>query len=105
MQPPDAGFAAHVVIAELLRNTMELGIHTMSDLFEQLGLPSDEESMTTFIATHRTTAVNFTLPDVAIWTPAQAKFLREAIAADADWAIPAEQLSQALGCGIGARKD
>ena len=40
---------------------MELGIHTMSDLFEQLGLPSDEASMTTFIATHRTTAVNFTL--------------------------------------------
>lgn len=53
---------------------MELGIHTMSDLFEQLGLPSDEASMTTFIATHRTTAVNFTLPDVAIWTPAQPSF-------------------------------
>ncbi len=83
---------------------MEPGIHTISDLFDQLGLPSDEASMTTFIATHRTTAVNFTLPDVAVWTPAQAKFLREAIAADADWAIPAEQLSQALGCGLGVTR-
>ena len=83
---------------------METGIHTMSDLFDQLGLPSDEESIATFIATHRTTAVNFSLPDVTVWSPAQAKFLREAIAADADWAIPAEQLSQALGCGPGVSR-
>lgn len=81
---------------------METGIHTMSDLFAQLGLPSDEASMTTFISTHRTTALNLTLTDVAVWTPSQVKFLREAIAADADWAIPAEQLSQALGCGLGS---
>jgi hypothetical protein len=83
---------------------MELTNHTMSDLFEQLGLPSDEASITEFIAANRSTAVNFTLPDVAIWSPSQAKFLRESIAADADWAIPAEQLSQALGCGLGPRK-
>ena len=37
---------------------METGIHTMSDLFDQLGLPSDEASMTTFIATHRLSLIH-----------------------------------------------
>ncbi len=84
---------------------MEPGIHTLSDLFAQLGLPSDEASIRTFIATHAPSAAQCSLADVAVWSPAQAKFLREAIAADADWAIPAEQLSQALACSQGVQKD
>ncbi len=83
---------------------MESGIHTLSDLFAQLGLPSDEAPITHFIATHRPNAAQCSLPDVAVWSPSQAKSLREAIAADADWAIVAEQLGQALACSRGTQK-
>lgn len=75
---------------------MHAGHHRLQELFDQLGLPSAPEAIDAFISRHRPSALGCALPDAPVWTPAQAAFLREAIAADADWALPAEWLAQAL---------
>ena len=75
---------------------MNASYHPLSELFDQLGLPSDVASIDAFIGTHQPAARGCVLHEVPIWTPTQAAFLREAIAADADWAIPAESLTQRL---------
>lgn len=75
---------------------MHAGHHRLQELFDQLGLPSTPEAIDAFITRHRPSALGCALPEAPVWTPAQATFLREAIAADADWALPAEWLAQAL---------
>ncbi|MCE4554355.1 DUF2789 family protein [Roseateles cellulosilyticus] len=77
---------------------MHPGQHRLRELFDQLGLPSEPEAIDAFITRHRPAAQGCALPDAPVWTPAQAAFLRESIAADDDWALPAEWLEQAL-CG------
>jgi len=80
---------------------MHIGHPGLRDLFDQLGLPSTEDAIESFIARHRPDALGCALPEAPVWTAAQAAFLCEAIAADADWALPAEWLAQAL-CGSAA---
>lgn len=75
---------------------MHAGHHRLQELFDQLGLPSAPDAIDAFITRHRPSAQGCALPDAPVWTAAQAAFLREAIAADADWALPAEWLAQAL---------
>lgn len=75
---------------------MESPMHTMSNLFAQLGLPSDSDSIEAFIASHRPLAESTTLANAPFWTPAQASFLREELAEDADWAELVDQLSTRL---------
>lgn len=75
---------------------MESPLHPLKDLFDQLGLPSDAASIDEYIATHRPRAQGVALHDAPMWTPAQAAFLRDAIEADADWAIPVESLTARL---------
>lgn len=75
---------------------MHAGHHRLQELFDQLGLPSTPEAIDAFIERHRPASLGCALPEAPIWTPAQAEFLREAVAADADWALPAEWLAQAL---------
>lgn len=70
-------------------------MHTFSDLFEQLGLPSDEESIRRFCADHHL-ADEAPLPDAPFWTAAQAQFLREQWHADSDWIVPIDQLNSSL---------
>lgn len=64
-------------------------------LFDQLGLPSDMASINSFIASHElppgTSLVNATF-----WTPAQARFLKEALEEDADWAEVADEIAVLL---------
>ncbi|MFN4236617.1 MAG: DUF2789 family protein [Vogesella sp.] len=36
------------------------------------------------------------MPDAPYWTPAQSRFLREALQQDSDWAELVDQLNQAL---------
>lgn len=76
--------------------TMEPSTHTVADLFAQLGLPSSPAEIEAFIAAHRPSSLGCALHEAPVWSPAQAGFLREAIEADADWALPAEWLFQAL---------
>lgn len=80
---------------------MEPSTHTVADLFAQLGLPAAPAEIDAFISAHRPGSLGCALHESPAWTPTQAAFLREAIEADADWALPAEWLFQAL-CHKGA---
>lgn len=75
---------------------MESPIHTLSDLFAQLGLASDEAAIEHFIATHRPLAADVLLSEASFWTPAQAAFLCESLLEDADWAEVIDGLNAEL---------
>ena len=75
---------------------MENTHHRFSELFAQLGLPSDPNHIAQFLALHAPLAGDVRLPDAPFWSPAQAAFLREALLQDSDWAELADQLSEAL---------
>ena len=72
---------------------MERPVHSLSVLFAQLGQPNDEKSIAQFIDSHRPLAADVCLHEATFWTPAQAAFLREAIASDADWAEVVDELN------------
>ena len=69
--------------------------HSLSTLFEQLGLPSSNAAIAAFIRQHR--LPNGTkLAKAPFWTEAQANFLAEALKSDAEWAIQVDSLAVAL---------
>lgn len=70
--------------------------HSFSDLFDQLGLPSDEAEIRQFLQSHTPLAADIALPDAAFWTTSQSTFLREEILKDADWAEVIDQLNMSL---------
>ena len=75
---------------------MESSIHSLNNLFAQLGLPSDQVAIETFIRNHSPLETNILLSDAPFWSPAQAAFLREEILKDADWAEVIDQLNVRL---------
>jgi len=70
--------------------------HELHDLFRQLGLPDDAASIDAFIATHAPLAPTVALADAPFWSAAQATFLGEEIARDADWAEWVDRLDEML---------
>lgn len=75
---------------------MEGNLHSMTSLFNQLGLPSEPEAIEAFIETHRPLADGLKLHEAPFWTAAQAGLLREQVLVDADWAGIIDQLDSAL---------
>ncbi|PPV06467.1 hypothetical protein XBLMG947_2640 [Xanthomonas bromi] len=77
---------------------MEQPVHPFSELFAQLGLPSDEASIRSFIAIaeHSPLAGDMRLEEAPFWTPAQSQLLREERLDDADWIVTIDQLNIAL---------
>lgn len=75
---------------------MEAPMHSMSNLFAQLGLPSDQAAIEHFINTHSPLPTNIVLAEAPFWTPAQASFLREEILKDADWVDVIDELNAEL---------
>tara|TARA_R110001583_G_scaffold31978_4_gene109217 strand:- start:204876 stop:205112 length:237 start_codon:yes stop_codon:yes gene_type:complete len=75
---------------------MENPIHEFKDLFEQLGLPSDKASITSFIDSHRPLPHDVKLAEAPFWNASQAGFLREELLEDADWAEIVDRLDVAL---------
>lgn len=67
-----------------------------SELFAQLGLPNDDQSIAQFLARHASLPPGVLLPDATFWTPAQATFLRESLSQDSDWCGVVDQLGKAL---------
>lgn len=78
---------------------MDMTHHRFSDLFAQLGLDADPESIGSFIAAHGPLPGDVRLEDAPFWTPAQARLLRQALTEDADWAEVVDQLNLALRSG------
>ena len=75
---------------------MDPGIHELSDLFRQLGLPDDPAAIEAFVASHRPLPGDVTVADAPFWSAGQAQFLREEIQSDADWAELIDVLSARL---------
>ena len=78
---------------------MEPPLHQMTDLFRQLGLSERPDKVEDFIARHRPLPNHLALPDAPFWSPAQARFLREGVAQDADWAAVVDRLDASLRDG------
>ena len=74
---------------------MDTSLHTLSTLFEQLGLPSDDAAIDQFVIEH-SLASDVSLADADFWTPGQAMFLSEALADDSDWAEIVDYLDARL---------
>lgn len=75
---------------------MEASQHTMTNLFTQLGLPSEPHDIQAFIESHRPLAPHLALFEAPFWSPSQAAFLREQIQSDADWAGIIDKLDAGL---------
>lgn len=75
---------------------MEKPYHRFSELFAQLGLPTDEASIRNFIERHAPIRPGMRLEEADFWSPSQSQLLRDLIAQDADWAEVADQLNAAL---------
>jgi hypothetical protein len=75
---------------------MEAPMHSINNLFAQLGLPSDEASVAQFIKTHSPLPAGVTLSEAPFWMPTQASFLREELLNDADWAEVIDKLNALL---------
>jgi len=75
---------------------MEKPNHLFSELFAQLGLPSDPEGIAGFLARHTPMAAGVRLPDAPFWSASQATFLRESLLQDSDWSGVADRLAKSL---------
>lgn len=75
---------------------MEKSNHHFSELFAQLGLPNDANSIANFLALHAPMAANVKLADAPFWSASQASFLRESLLQDSDWSNTVDQLNEAL---------
>lgn len=68
---------------------------TLENLFSQLGLKSDEQSIETFIADHPL-AEDVKLVEAPFWSPSQASFLKEELLKDGPWALVVDELNVRL---------
>jgi len=75
---------------------METHSHDMTSLFAQLGLPSGDADIQTFIAEHQPLDAKIKLCDASFWTDSQAKFLHDQLKVDADWAVVIDSLDTSL---------
>ena len=75
---------------------MDLSHHALTELFDQLGLPSSAGDIHRFIEQHRPLSHNIELADAPFWTRAQSQFLREEVEEDADWAELVDELDAML---------
>lgn len=71
---------------------MDPEFHNMQNLFHQLGLPDDEQSIQAFIDSHRL-GEGEKIETAPFWSDAQATFLQECLSADSDWAEVVDQLN------------
>lgn len=77
---------------------MESQTHSISQLFAQLGLPSDVLAVDAFIAAHSPLPDHIKLADAPFWNAGQANFLRTQLAEDADWSPVVDTLNARLRC-------
>lgn len=75
---------------------MDISPHTLSALFDQLGLPSSELAIAQFIDQHSPLDPALSLVAAPFWNPGQRAFLLEALAQDSDWTELVEHLDAQL---------
>ncbi|MEZ5644142.1 MAG: DUF2789 domain-containing protein [Burkholderiaceae bacterium] len=75
---------------------MEKTYHRFTELFQQLGLSADIDSIKQFVADHSPLDPAIRLENAPFWNESQADFLRDEVQQDADWAEVIDQLNVAL---------
>lgn len=75
---------------------MDTSKHTLTTLFEQLGLPADEASIEQFVRRHAPLPQDTTLAKAPFWNEGQAHFIAEGLADDSDWAEVIDELDAML---------
>lgn len=75
---------------------MDTTSRTLEQLFAQLGLGDDQESIDRFVAHHSPLAGEVLLCDAPFWSPSQATFLRNAWKSDSDWVPMVDTLDSML---------
>ena len=75
---------------------METPIHSMADLFQQLGLDAEPAAIDAFVVKHRPLSDRVLLADAPFWNASQASLLREEKAKDGDWAVVVDALNTLL---------
>ncbi|MGP9831730.1 DUF2789 domain-containing protein [Marinobacter sp. NSM] len=75
---------------------MDTSKHTLSVLFEQLGLPSEQNSIESFIARHSPLPSEIAIQDAPFWSESQSQFLEEGLEEDSDWAEIIDELDALL---------
>jgi hypothetical protein len=75
---------------------MEKSFHRLTELFDQLGLPSDPESIKQFITEHAPLDDSIALADASFWSISQSSLIRDELMLDADWAEIIDQLNKNL---------
>ncbi|BEH13194.1 DUF2789 domain-containing protein [Marinobacter shengliensis] len=75
---------------------MDTSKHTLSVLFQQLGLPSDQKSMESFIARYSPLPPEIAIQDAPFWSESQSQFLEEGLEEDSDWAEIIDELDALL---------
>ena len=74
---------------------METHKHDLRNLFRQLGLAAEDAQIDAFVEKHRL-APDIALINAPFWNPSQAKFLKQAMADDSDWAEAVDELAVRL---------
>ncbi|MDI9246502.1 DUF2789 domain-containing protein [Marinobacter sp. CHS3-4] len=75
---------------------MDTSKHTLSTLFEQLGIPSDQASIEDFITRHSPLPSEIAVQDAPFWSESQSLFLEEGLEDDSDWAEIIDELDAQL---------
>jgi hypothetical protein len=75
---------------------MEGNLHSMTNLFNQLGLASKPGDIDAFIEAHRPLPESLKLDEAPFWTTSQSGLLRDEILQDADWVGIIDRLDSAL---------
>lgn len=75
---------------------MELPVHSIVSLFDQLGLDSSAKAIKDFINRNGPLPGGVELYEADFWNASQAYFLKQMIDEDADWAEIVDQLDAML---------
>jgi hypothetical protein len=75
---------------------MEAFNHSLTSLFEQLGLGSTNQEIENFVEKHSPLPGSIELHNADFWSTSQASFIRQAKDEDADWAEMVDQLDVML---------
>lgn len=75
---------------------MEEQFITLVDLFDQLGLESEQAQIQAFIDAHKPIAKGLDIYEADFWSPSQVSFLKDELTEDSEWSLKIHQLDNLL---------
>lgn len=68
-----------------MRSFMDAFSHNLNSLFEQLGIPSTDDEIMNFLLNNNKVPSHIQIHQAKFWSPAQAEFIRTALAENSSW--------------------